>query len=373
MKAIFSGAQLAHAPKHFLKLGNLADYPDSPLRAKALLAGARAARCRIFGARHQVSKILGKLHNQGYLNFLASAYGEFQALPGAGAELIPSLRPTISYRSIPKHILAKSGIHQMDASCPITASTWTSAVASAMTALTATSHVLAGDKVAYALCRPPGHHAFFDRASGFCYLNNAAIAAQHLRTKLSKVAILDIDVHHGNGTQMIFYARPDVLTVSIHADPNEYYPYYWGHASETGKDAGEGFNLNIPVAVKAGDSQWLNALDQALSRIATFAPEVLVLSLGLDAHEKDPLQGGSVTTGAFALIAEKISRAGLPTVIVQEGGYLTNHLSDNLAMFLVGFEGGLDDGPEADDAEDSEALSGSETLVSPIPGTSVPQ
>ena len=242
----------------------------------------------------------------------------------------------------------------MDAACPITANTWKSALASAMTAMTAADHVLAGDRVAYALCRPPGHHAAVDRASGFCYLNNAAIAAQQLRAKHKTVAILDIDVHHGNGTQLLHYARADVLTVSIHADPAEFYPFYWGHASETGRDAGEGFNLNIPLPVKSGDSAWLAAIDQAMARIAAFAPTALVLSLGLDAHERDPLQGGAVTTGCFALMAEKISKANLPTVIVQEGGYLTDHLADNLAMFLVGFEGSSAD--EADGNDDAEGL-----------------
>ena len=352
MKAIFSGMQLAHAPKHFLSLGNLVDYPDSPKRARKLLAGARGARCRIFGARTFDPAVLAKVHKKAYLNFLTTAFDELQAIPGAGTELIPSLRPTLAYQTIPQHILARAGIHQMDASCPITASTWKSALASAMTALTAADHVLAGDRVVYALCRPPGHHAAVDRASGFCYLNNAAIAAQQLRAKHKTVAILDIDVHHGNGTQQIHYGRADVLTVSIHADPAEFYPFYWGHANETGRDAGAGFNLNIPLPVKSGDSAWLAAVDQAMARITAFAPGALVLSLGLDAHERDPLQGGAVTTGGLALIAEKISKAKLPTVIVQEGGYLTDHLADNLAMFLVGFEGGIADEADADGAAD---------------------
>jgi acetoin utilization deacetylase AcuC-like enzyme len=211
-----------------------------------------------------------------------------------------------------------------------------------MTALTAADRVVKGERLSYALCRPPGHHAYANRASGFCYLNNGALAAERLRDQHERVAILDIDVHHGNGTQAIFYDRPDVLTVSIHADPAGFYPFYWGYAEETGDQEGEGYNFNLPLPVGAGDDQWLKAVDTALERIQKFAPGALVLGLGLDAHEADPLKGGTVTTAGFARIAEKIAGLALPTAIVQEGGYLTDHLSDNLAMFLTSYEGALE-------------------------------
>jgi acetoin utilization deacetylase AcuC-like enzyme len=342
MKAVFSGAQLLHAPKRFLSMGEIVAYPDSPARARALLSGARGAGAQICAARRFDLAKLERAHSKPYLDFLSTAFDAWSALPGAGSELMPSLRPTVRPAQPAAHIMGKAGMHMMDFSCAITADTWRSAHASAMTALTAADLVLAGERAAYALCRPPGHHAYAAAAGGFCYLNNAAIAAFHLRSKHKTVAILDIDVHHGNGTQAIFYKRQDVLTVSIHADPANYYPYYWGHAAETGFAQGEGANLNIPLPVKSGDSAWASALDQALERVAAFAPGALVLSLGLDAHELDPLRGGAVTTAGFERMAARIAKAGMPTVIVQEGGYLTDHLADNLAMFLVGFEGGLE-------------------------------
>lgn len=174
---------------------------------------------------------------------------------------------------------------------------------------------------------------------GFCFLNNTALAAEQLLASHERVAILDIDVHHGNGTQAQFYRNARVLTVSIHADPAAFYPFYWGGADETGMGRGRDNNLNLPLPVGSGDGAWLSQLDLALAKIDAFQPEVLVVALGLDAHEADPLKGGTVTQGGFARIAEQIASLGLRTVIVQEGGYLTEHLPDNLAMFLTAFEG----------------------------------
>ena len=165
-------------------------------------------------------------------------------------------------------------------------------------------------------------------------MNNGALAATVLRERHERVAILDIDVHHGNGTQDIFYARDDVLTVSLHADPVRFYPFFWGYANETGRDAGEGYNLNIPLQRGTGDDDYLRALENALACIADFAPSALVVALGLDAHESDPFQGLKITTPGFARIARSISGLGLPTVLVQEGGYLSPQLGDNLASFL---------------------------------------
>jgi len=341
MKAVFSAAQLGHAPTRFLSLGKIVDYPDSPERARRLLQGARQAGAQIFAARHFDPAKFNDVHLPGYLAFLDGAFEEWEEIEGAGPELMPSLRPVVRPMARSPHILARAGMFLMDFSCPITADTWISVSASAMTALTAADLVAKGEKVSYALCRPPGHHAYANRASGFCYLNNGALAAERLRDHHERVAILDIDLHHGNGTQAIFYDRPDVLTVSIHADPAAFYPFYWGSTEETGDDEGEGYNLNLPLPVGAGDDQWFKALDTALERIRKFEPGAMVLALGLDAHEADPLRGGKVTTAGFARIAGKIAGLSLPTVIVQEGGYLTDHLANNLAMFLTSYEEAL--------------------------------
>jgi len=341
MKAIFSGGQLAHAPQRFLSKGHIVAYPDSPDRARALLEGARQAEAQVCAARQYDVEIFRGVHQPAYVEFLRGAFAEWQEIEGAGPELMPSLRPLQRPLARSRHILARAGHFLMDFSCPITANTWKSASASAMTALTAADLLLKGEGLVYALCRPPGHHAYANRASGFCYLNNTALAAQRLRTGHDRVAVLDVDVHHGNGTQAIFYDRPDVLTVSIHADPAAFYPFYWGSAEETGNAAGTGFNLNLPLPVGSGDDAWLAALDTALKAISDFAPGALVIALGLDAHEADPLHGGAVTTAGLARIAERIAGLSLPSVIVQEGGYLTPHLSDNLAMFLTAYEGAL--------------------------------
>jgi acetoin utilization deacetylase AcuC-like enzyme len=238
----------------------------------------------------------------------------------------------------PKHIVGRLGWHSADTACPIGPGTWSAACAATDVATTAAQLVLEGDDAAYALCRPPGHHAFRDLAGGFCFLNNSAIAAAHLRLTHERVAILDVDVHHGNGTQGIFYERSDVLTVSIHADPSAYYPYVWGFAHERGVGEGIGANLNIPLPIGTGDDGYLAALDVAQKTIEAFAPGGLVVALGLDASEHDPLAGLAVTTDGFRRIGAAIARFGLPTVFVQEGGYLSDILGANLTAVLGGFE-----------------------------------
>jgi acetoin utilization deacetylase AcuC-like enzyme len=187
------------------------------------------------------------------------------------------------------------------------------------------------------LSRPPGHHATREVASGFCYLNNAAVAAAVLLKDHRRVAILDVDVHHGNGTQEIFYERSDVLTISIHADPVRFYPFFWGYAEERGTGDGAGFNLNLPLVRGTADDDYLQTLNSAIAAIERFAPGALVVALGLDAYEGDPLRGLAITTPGFGRIGERIAALALPTVLVQEGGYLSDELGDNLSSFLQGF------------------------------------
>ncbi|HSP25178.1 MAG TPA: histone deacetylase family protein [Saliniramus sp.] len=241
----------------------------------------------------------------------------------------------------PTGMLGLIGYYMADTSTPIRAGTWDAIYGSAQVAASAADAALA-DGRAYALCRPPGHHAYGDSAGGFCFLNNSAIAATRLLSRAqqpgARVAILDIDVHHGNGTQGLFYERDDVLTVSIHADPSNYFPFYTGYSDETGSGAGEGFNLNIPLAHALGDDAFIAAIEQGLDRIREFAPTALVLALGLDASEHDPIGALKVTTGGFSLAAKTIATAGLPTAIIQEGGYLCDALPNNLAAFLGAFD-----------------------------------
>jgi len=252
----------------------------------------------------------------------------------------PNVHPARYAATYPTGLAGRAGWHQFDLACPIGPHTWDAALAATEVAATATDMVLGGAREAYALCRPPGHHAYSDMAGGFCFLNNSAVAAQRLRGKHQRVAILDVDVHHGNGTQGIFFERDDVLTISIHADPNFYYPYFWGHAHEAGAGKGQGFNLNLPLPLGSPDAPWLEAGDKALMRIREFQPTALVVALGLDASESDPLQGLKVTGQGFHAMAKKIASLGLPTVLVQEGGYLSDDLGQNLVQFLSGFEAG---------------------------------
>ena len=337
MEAIFSEIQNAHSPSRFLRYGAVVDYPESPGRVRRLIAGARKAGLSFREPDAFEDSHLTAIHTRRYLDFLERGPDEWRQLPGAFPEIAPSVRPVETPSGYPSHILGRAGWHIMDFSGAVAAETWASARMAAFAALTAADLVSTVADSAYALCRPPGHHAYGERSGGFCYLNNAAIAAQYLRRTHRRVAILDIDVHHGNGTQAIFYDRDDVLTVSIHADPAAYYPFYYGYADQCGAGPGEGFNLNLPVPVKSGDRIWIAALETAATKIGDFRPGALVLALGLDAHEADPLAGGAVTTQGFAGMAKIIAEADLPTVIVQEGGYLTPMLGDNLAAFLSAF------------------------------------
>lgn len=337
MKAVFDDAQNRHAPRRFLRYGNVGDYPESPERLERLLEGAKRAGLDLMHPRNFDAAHLSAVHSPRYLDFLKNGFAKWAELPDAYPEMMPSLRPLEPWAVYPDHILGQAGWHIMDFSGAVTAGTWEAVRASACSALTAAELVASGDRAAYALCRPPGHHAYAERAGGFCYLNNSAIAAQFLRGHHGRVAILDVDVHHGNGTQAIFYDRADVLTISLHADPASYYPFFYGYAAQAGSGAGTGFNLNLPLPVGSGDTVWLEALDQAVLRIREYAPGALVIALGLDAHEADPLKGGGVTTEGFGAMGQAIAGLALPSVLVQEGGYLTPYLADNLAAFLAAF------------------------------------
>jgi acetoin utilization deacetylase AcuC-like enzyme len=196
--------------------------------------------------------------------------------------------------------------------------------------------VMGGENLAYALCRPPGHHAASDLAAGFCFFNNSSIAAELLTGAGKRVAILDIDVHHGNGTEAIFYDRADVLTVSIHAHPKRFYPFFWGYEEERGRGEGEGFNLNLPRERGLEINGYLEALETALQRIADFGADHLVLASGLDIATDDPFKGFAINTRDFATIGARIAEMKLPTAVIQEGGYPSVSLGQNLASLLGG-------------------------------------
>lgn len=340
MKIVYSDKHAAHDPQTFIVRGVKQRSAEQPERATRLLAAAQGAGHQVLAPRAYGAAPAASVHTPDYIDFLQTAAREWAKLPGASSEVVPNVHPARAHASYPKALAGRAGWHQVDMACPIGPGTWDAALASSEVAATAADLVLDGERQAYALCRPPGHHAYADMAGGFCFLNNTAVAAQRLRTTHARVAVLDVDVHHGNGTQGIFYERADVLTVSIHADPNNYYPYFWGHAHEHGAAAGAGYNLNLPLPLGSPDPVWLAAGDTAFARLSEFAPTALVVALGLDASESDPLQGLKVSGAGFHAMAAKIARLGLPTVLVQEGGYLSDDLGRNLVQFLAGFESG---------------------------------
>jgi len=339
MKAVFDTRQGEHDPQFFMANGVPRPSPEQPERIARLKAAAEAAGCTFAAPKDHGMGPLAAVHTAEYLHFLRTIYPRWQRIEGAGPEVIPNIHPAARTDNYPRSAVGQAGYHQADTACPIGEHTWLSAYWSAQTAVSAAGVLLSGERAAYALSRPPGHHAYADLAGGFCFLNNSAIAADHLRRAGRRAAVLDIDVHHGNGTQGIFYARGDVLTVSIHADPERFYPFFWGYAQERGEGAGRGANLNLPLPRGTGDDDYLRALDAALARIDAFGCDALVVALGLDAHVNDPFQGLAVTTEGFRRIARAIAACGWPTLYVQEGGYLSDDLGPNLTAALEGAQG----------------------------------
>lgn len=338
MKVVFHPEQKQHYPEQFLVNGVFQPNPELPERAERLLQGAIAAGCTLETTAPQDMQPIEAIHSGAYLQFLQHGHARWKRIAGASDAIVPNIHPDTREAGYPKSVVAQAGFHMSDASAPIAENSWNSICWSAWSAVHAARLVLAGARCAYALCRPPGHHAFTDMAGGFCYLNNTAIGAQVLRQVHERVAILDVDLHHGNGTQSIFYTRNDILTVSIHADPVRFYPFFWGYAGETGKGAGAGFNLNLPLDRGSGDNEFLQALEIAIERIQRFKPGALVIALGLDAYEGDPFAGLRISTAGFGAIAKEIAAGfNLPTLIVQEGGYLCDELGENLGRFLREF------------------------------------
>ncbi len=347
IQVVYHHDQEKHAPETYLKSGQRVICGEVPQRATELLKAVTDIGFETVSPEDHGLSAIANIHTPEYLHFLRSIWQEWSA-KHAGEESVPELVipgtfPRSRRDQYPGSAIGLAGYHMYDTGCPLAQNSWTAIHASAQTAIHATQQVISGAFQSYALCRPPGHHAFSDQAGGFCYLNNSAIAAQMLRMHFGKVAILDLDVHHGNGTQGIFYPRDDMLTVSIHADPDDFYPFYWGHSEERGEGVGLGYNLNIPLQPGSNSAVYGPALRLAIERINSFCPQALVIALGLDAADSDPVKGLSLTTADFAWLGETLAELNLPTVIVQEGGNLSDDFGTNLVAFLTGFGAGRDD------------------------------
>ncbi len=341
MRIFWDETQLGHAPGFFLQRGKVRANFETPDRARALLDGVRALGLAPEPPPPLDPAALETVHRPDYLAFLRDAWGEWSELGDAGPEVVANVHPGPEMLAqggrVGAGLVGRTGWFTADAACPIGPGTWPAALAGASCAIAAAEAAGSGG-TAYALVRPPGHHAYAARAGGHCYVNNAALAAERLRAAgAARVAVLDIDSHHGNGTQGIFWQRPDVLFVSVHGDPAGYYPWYVGHADERGAGEGAGCNLNLPLPQASGDAAWLAAIETGLADIRRFAPDALVLSLGFDASEHEPLSYLTVTEDGFARAGAMIGALGLPAAIVQEGGYNIDLLGRLLQRFLSAY------------------------------------
>lgn len=342
MLTIYSDRHHLHHGNTELIQGLLQPCFEMPSRADTVLARVQAVGLGAVQAPESfgLAPVL-RVHDCGFVDFLSTAWQEWAAT-GRTHDALPLVWPVRGMRTdrIPQDIDGKMGYYAMDAGVPITAGTWTAVQDSANVALTAAKHLRAGQRGVFALCRPPGHHAAADYMGGYCYLNNAAIAAQYLRDQgCERVAILDVDYHHGNGTQSIFYSRSDVLVANIHADPRVEYPSFLGYADETGSGTGEGYNFNYPLPHGTDWAAYAKAMASACSEISAFAPDALVVSLGLDTFENDPISRFKLKTDDYTRMGEMIGQLGLPTLFVMEGGYAVDDIGVNAVNVLKGFEG----------------------------------
>jgi acetoin utilization deacetylase AcuC-like enzyme len=334
MRMFFDDRQRAHAPTQELHNGGFTTYAEMPARVDAILAALGPVETP---ADRGEAAILA-VHSPAYVTFLKDAARLWREA-GRTGDAIPYAFPIRGRRPLGlTRIDAMIGAHSFDATTPITPDSWAASYGSAQSALAATHAVLEGDGAAFALCRPPGHHAGADYCGGYCHLNTAAIAAQAARDAgVARVAILDIDYHHGNGTQDIFYDRGDVFYASVHADPRTDYPFFWGHADETGDGDGRGATLNLPLPHGTTIDAFRAAQTTALDAIAAFDPGLLVVSFGADTWEGDPISHFALTTPDYAVLARDIAARGWPTAIVMEGGYAVDALGHNVDSFLRGF------------------------------------
>jgi len=335
-----------HAGRHEMFRGRLVPCHETPLRLQFVvdeLQRRALGELRAPGAADLA--LLRRVHSARYLAFLEHAWSEWIALDPANAQsdVLPSVWPVRGFRHdiAPENFAARVGLFSFDAGTPLTAGTWEAACAGAACATEAARALTATNATqgAMALTRPPGHHAGADFFGGYCFLNNAAIAAQTLRESgVGRVAVLDIDYHHGNGTQSIFYERGDVLTVSIHGDPATEYPFFLGYADERGSGAGEGFNLNLPLANGSDFNAWSSALCHALETIERFRADALVVALGVDTFAGDPISGFKLQSADYLRVGAALAKTALPTVFVMEGGYAVAEIGVNVVNVLQGFE-----------------------------------
>lgn len=343
MLALFSPHHALHAPQYEFFRGERVPCFESPSRAEFVLQELVSRGHDLRSPDKDSSDVLLQVHTAAYLTFLRTAWTQWlEASPNnAGVQPFPSVWPvrTLRHDLEPENFTAKLGLYSMDNGTPLAAGTWEAAKAGADAAATAAALLSQGERGVFCATRPPGHHAGTDFMGGYCFLNNAAVAAQSLLSNgCKRVAIVDVDYHHGNGTQSIFYGRSDVLFVSIHGDPKTEYPFYLGHADEVGVGDGVGFNLNLPLPAGTTVDRWFSALKVACERIASYGAEALVVSLGLDTYVNDPISKFALQSQHFLRLGSRLKTLGLPTLLILEGGYAARELGVNAANVLDGFD-----------------------------------
>ena len=342
MITVFSEDHRLRDAKTELYGGELVPPHERPSRAENILKRVHAIGLGDIVApkEHGLEPVL-EIHDADFVFFLESAWPRWKA-EGFKGEAIATCWPARRMvQKCPEFIEGALGFYSMAAETSISPGTWEAALASKDVALTGAALLGDGLQSAFALCRPPGHHAAIDMYGGYCFLNNAAIAAQHLRNAgADRVAILDVDYHHGNGTQDIFYHRNDVLFASLHADPAWEFPHFLGYEDETGAQAGAGFNANYPMPKGTDFATWHAALKDAIRRITEFRADALVVSLGVDTFQDDPISSFKLTSDDFTTYGRSIAGLSLPTLFVMEGGYDIDEVGVNTVNVLTGFEGG---------------------------------
>ena len=339
MRVIHSPLHARHDGGIELHRGELVACFEMPARVEYILRALERSGMPVEAPREFALEALSRVHDPGFVEFLRNAYAQWRAA-GMSGSMLPSGFPARGMRRdrIPAGINGMMGYYAFDAGTPIVEGTWDAARAAAHSALTAAALLAEGERSTYALCRPPGHHAGRSTYGGYCFLNNAALAAQELRDRgFARIAVLDVDYHHGNGTQEIFYARDDVLFVSIHGTPDTEYPYFLGYADERGMDAGEGFTRNFPLPAGTEWAGYRVALAEALEEVGRFGADALVVSLGVDTFEGDPISAFKLGRRHFPQIGAMLAAPGLPTVLVQEGGYAVEEIGENVVDVLAAF------------------------------------
>ncbi len=337
MLIIYSPVQRTHRPAYVVKQGERSASFDVPERVDSILYAINKQELGpVIAPENAGLEPIRAVHDTGMIEYLMTAYERQTAEAGVSTPVFPTFFPPPGQRRHPGCFEGQKGFYCTNMGVPITEDTWKATLASAHCAIAGARLLQSGETCVYALCRPPGHHAGSDFFGGYCYLNNAAIAAQVLRESGGRVAILDTDYHHGNGTQAIFYAEPDVWYGSLHIDPGTDYPFFAGYEDEVGIGAGKGTNWNVPLLPGTGQDRYLSALETLLVRLTAYNPQWLIVSAGFDTYIDDPIGTFQVTTAGFNKIGRRIRTLNVPTLVVQEGGYCVPDLGRNVVALLQG-------------------------------------